>query len=768
MNLRKERSPARLYLAALVIPALVTVLMQVTWPFFESAPFALFLLAVTLCAWYGGFGPGLASILASLLLADYFFLRPFVSLRLATYDEGVRLLIFSGLGLFISVLSGLRHKGKQSAHFDTKRTRKHSQIMNVSLMVSPVNNTDDVLRGSSIIARDLTSSKQAEDKLRASEERYRSLFEDARDALYVHDLNGVYLSVNRAAEKLCGYPREEIIGKNFTDFIAPENVEEVRKNLFRKLVIQRGTSYEVEIVARDGRRVPVEVTSNLIYQDGIPVGVQGAARDISGRRRAEDAVREAERKYREIFENAEEGIFQSTFDGILITANPAMARMFGYASAEELLNASRQIVEKHYVQPERRVEFLRELRQKGAVRDFEYQAFRKDGSKVWISENVRAVFGADGKIAYCEGTATDITTRKQYQRALLDSEERFRATFEQSAVSTAMIDANGKFLQVNAALCDYLGYSENELLGLSILDVTHPKNRAAAAQRMNRLKTDLRSTIDREYRYVHKDGKVLWGDTKIVALLGTDSLPNYSIAVIQDVTERRLAHQALQNFSRRLIEAQETERQAIARELHDEIGQVLTAVRISLDSMRRNTGDLTVSRRVEDNLAVIDEALAKVRDLSLNLHPALLDDLGLQSALRWYSKRYSKQTGIKTELTIDGLDDDERLPSTLEIVSYRVMQEALTNVARHAKATRAAVALWRTEGCLVLSVKDNGVGFEVPPRQFRNATLGVRGMQERAEGAGGILELKSDRESGTEVLLILPLIDAGSNGHEEA
>ena len=136
----------------------------------------------------------------------------------------------------------------------------------------------------------IAERKQAEDELRESEERYRELFENARDAIYVHDLDGIYIRVNKAAERLSGYTREEIVGHNFWEFVAPEHIKHVREHFSTKLAQQGETTYECDVIAKDGRRVPVEVSSRAIYENGVLVGVQGMARDITERKWAQDAL----------------------------------------------------------------------------------------------------------------------------------------------------------------------------------------------------------------------------------------------------------------------------------------------------------------------------------------------------------------------------------------------------------------------------------------------------------------------------------------------
>lgn len=351
----------------------------------------------------------------------------------------------------------------------------------------------------------IAERKQAEVALRESEERYRELFENARDAIYVHDLDGAYIRVNKAAERLSGYSREEIVGHNFWEFIAPDHIKHVREHFCTKLAQRGETTYECDVISKDGRRVPVEVSSRAIYENGVLVGVQGMARDV---------------------------------------------------------------------------------------------------------------------------------------------------------------------------------------------------------------------------------------------------------------TERKWAQDALQMFSRQLIEAQEDERRRIARELHDQIGQVLTAVKMNLYTVQQVCSSSETRSYVKDNIEAVDEALRLVRDLSVDLRPPVLDDLGLATAIRWYVDRYTRRTGLNVAVVIDLPDENERFSRELETACFRIAQEALTNVVRHANAQHVLVQLEKEGSVLFLTIKDDGVGFDfdcLRQREPRATTLGLVSMHERAHAAGGIIYIDSKPRQGTEIRLSIPL-----------
>jgi len=227
----------------------------------------------------------------------------------------------------------------------------------------------------------------------------------------------------------------------------------------------------------------------------------------------------------------------------------------------------------------------------------------------------------------------------------------------------------------------------------------------------------------------------------------------------RDITERKLAQEGLKMFSRQLIEAQEDERRRIARELHDQVGQILIAIKMNLHTEQQVSQASEVCC-IKDNIEAVDEALRLVRDLSVELRPPVLDDFGLVTALHWYVDRYTKRTGLKVDVVIDMPDENERVSRELETACFRIAQEALTNIVRHAQANQVLLQLVKDGNVLLLSVKDNGVGFDpecLRKRAPRAATLGLISMQERAHAAGGTIEIDSAISHGTEVRLMLPL-----------
>ena len=266
--------------------------------------------------------------------------------------------------------------------------------------------------------RDITERKRAEEALRESEERYRSLFENASDGIGCLTADGIITSVNRGLEVMLGWSREEMVGEDYRKFHTPLSLIAEEARICRIRAGEKVSSIaEIELVHKDGSVVPVESRTRFIRDTaGKPIRVLAILRDITERKRAEKALRQAEEQYRSMFENALEGIFQTTPAGQILSANPAFARLLGYDSPEELKAQVTNVGTQLYADPHRRAEVLELLRQQSAVHGVESQLTRKDGSKVWASISARAVRDVTRAIRYYEGSIEDITQRRAVEQ----------------------------------------------------------------------------------------------------------------------------------------------------------------------------------------------------------------------------------------------------------------------------------------------------------------------------------------------------------------
>lgn len=262
--------------------------------------------------------------------------------------------------------------------------------------------------------------------------------------------------------------------------------------------------------------------------------------------------------------------------------------------------------------------------------------------------------------------------------------------------------------------------------------------------------------IYREERPPEAEGPFLAEERDLIHSLA-DSLASYLTRRRAELALRE-AHERLKALSQQLMEVQENERRRIAHDLHDEIGQALTVVKMNLQTMQRLTDTSAIAVPLLDSLGVIDQTLQHVRDLSLDLRPSLLDDLGLAPAVRWYLSRQAARTGWKIEVEVD--ESIQTPPQSVAIACFRVIQEAVTNIMRHSNATSVSVSLQQQEGDLVLRIRDNGVGFDVRSafdQAAEGKSMGLIGMQERVRGINGSLAIESEPGRGAEIRVRIPV-----------
>src|SRR6266404_6012530 len=279
-----------------------------------------------------------------------------------------------------------------------------------------------------VLANDVTEQKQAEVAVRESEERYRDLFENANDIIYTIDLAGNFTSLNQTGQLLTGYTLSEALAMNIAQVVAPDQLENVRQNLARKLETnQASTIYETEIITRSGRHLPLELSSRLIYQGGKPVGVQGIARDISARKGAEDALRDSEEKFRSIVETTNEWIWAINLDGKHTYTNPAIEHILGYKT-EEILGTN--VLD--FVHPEDRgvLEKLlkRRIREERGWTGLALRWKHKHEGYRYLESNGLPVFDPQGKLVGYRGADRDVTERKLAEAALSQQAERAALT----------------------------------------------------------------------------------------------------------------------------------------------------------------------------------------------------------------------------------------------------------------------------------------------------------------------------------------------------
>ncbi len=780
------------------------------------------------------------------------------------------------------------------------------------------------------VTRDVTQRKQAEQALRESEHLFSTITNASPALVWMAGTDSQCVYFNDPWLTFRGRQLHEELGNGWVEGVHPDDLVHCLNTYSTAFAARQPFSMEYRLRRYDGQY-------RWLVDNGIPryatngdfVGYIGTCLDISDRRQDEAT--------RRLF-------FDLPFIGMGITSsttnqwvqtNNCLCDILGYSQAE-----LQQMTWAELTHPDDLAadltHFNRVLRGETDGYTFDKRFVRKDGATVYATMDVKCLRQDDGAIELFVATVQDITERRRAEQHLRDSEERFRATFEQAAVGIAHVAPDGTWLRVNQTLCTLVGYSHDELLGLTLQAITHPDDLASDRGYIREMLAGQRQRYTIEKRYLRQDQSIVRVQLT-VSLVRDEQQPKYFIAVIQDITAAKQAEETLRHYAQRLqglhtmdrailaqfqphgvarsaltqlcqllncrqgivtlfdreaqqgeiiadiaddvlfpagtrlplsdfvfaqranhsrirrvksiaqlkhpplifqcflatnlrsaitvpllvngnvigevtladhrrdyfqadheeviqevtdhlaialqnarlfeqvtvdrqrlkdlssqlLETQETERRVLAHELHDEIGQALTAVKLSLRRLERLVDPALAGALLDDCVAITDNALQQVRNLSLDLRPSMLDDLGLVPALRWYVGRHAERTGLTERFTCDA--DLSQLSAQIKTACFRIVQEALTNVARHAQAQTVRIALVVSAQRLHLTIQDDGIGFNIDAlryAKFHGTSLGLLGMEERSLLIGGHLSFTSTPGQGTVVNLSVPLPSA--------
>jgi PAS domain S-box-containing protein len=452
-------------------------------------------------------------------------------------------------------------------------------------------------------------------------------------------------------------------------------------------------------------------------------------------------------QYRVLFEEASDAIVVTDGEGRIVEVNPAGCALVGYTGEELLGRPVRELLagEEQGNVPA----LVEELARRGYLR-VEQTLVRKEGSGVLLETMTSAL--SDGRLL---GTARDVSERRRAEQALRESEEIFRRLIE-AAFDGVAIHEQGMILEVNEPLARMFGYEPREMIGMSTLDLAAPESRELVRQSV---------VAGREQPYeamgLRRDGTKFHGELcgKAVTWRGKKA----RVVAVRDISERKRAEQSLrqlaalrQAVTSKIIGAQEQERQRLARELHDVVGQMLAVLKMQIDWISGRADHAADVRLAADQLtAKLDETLLVVRELAHGLRPPVLDDLGVSCALETLAQETVQRSGIRCEVEIAEVAG---VPAPVGTALYRIAQEALANCLRHSGAQGLRLALEHDEaaGLLVLTVEDDGRGIAAEERDSPHS-LGIASMRERAELLGGEIAVERRASGGTRVRVQIPL-----------
>lgn len=608
-------------------------------------------------------------------------------------------------------------------------------------------------------------------------EAYRRFFEQSLDALFVVGPDGRILEASKSATDLLRYSKRQMRMMSLRDLYAQAAEHEIIwRDLSRKGYMK---DRQAKLRKRDGTEIDCLVTMTTdLMDDGDVRQYHCMIRNVNEYERTLEALRESERRYSLLAESIMDVIWIMDMNFQLTYLSPSVERMRGYTVQEVMSQRLDETLPPESLQ--KAIGLIEEeiLNKKSPKDPFRLGTVAlemtcKGGGTVWTESRVTLLYGPDGYPAGLMGVTRDVTDRRKMEESLRDSERRYRLLAENITDVIWVADMNLNRTYVSPSAKSLQGYKSAEEIPQNVQHLLTPASFAVARETFarelaaeRRKKKNVHRSWTLELELKRKDGSTVWTEDRITFLRDGNGKPTGYLGVTRDISLRKHAEDALRSLSRRLVEVQEIERRGIARELHDHIGQELTGLKLFLEMVSRLPPQL-VKARLSEAQRSINELVARVQDLSLDLRPAMLDDLGLVPALLWHFERFTSQTGVHVAFKHRGIQT--RFAPEIETAVYRIVQEGLTNVARHAGVVETTVRLLLNKGILGVYIEDEGIGFDVDAAFARGTSSGLTGMHERATLLGGQFEIISAPGAGTLLVAKFPISFSAKTGraHEQ-
>jgi len=615
--------------------------------------------------------------------------------------------------------------------------------------------------------QDITERKQVEKKYRKLEANYRAIFDAANDAIFIHDIEtGAILDVNQRMCEMFGYSREEARKLNVQDLSSGEHPYTQEEALRRIKEAAKGEPQLFEWRAKDksGRFFWAEVNLKCAVIGGKKV-LLAILRDISERKEASQEIASYSERLKYLLGATTVVIYTAQtggdYEATFISDN--VEKVTGYKARQFVEDRSFWISNVHPDDLEQVYSEVSKLFE-GGEHTYEYRFKRSDGTYIWVSDQMRLVRDAAGQPKEIVGYWMDITERKRAEEALRESEERYRAIFEQAADSIVLVDGEtGALLEFNDKAHENLGYTHEEFRKLKIPDFEVIESTEEVAKHIEKIIREGADTFETRHR--RKDGQIrdIVVSSRAISIGGKDFVQS----IWRDVTERKRAEEKLLEDKRQLCSlaselslTEERERRDIAKGLHDDIIQPLVFLDVKLKSLLKRDAGRELSDSSEQVQEIIAKLIDEIRTVTFDLSSPVLYELGLEAAVKeWLTTEVEEKHGLKTVFKGDGLS--KRLGQDMRGFLYKAVRELVTNIIKHANARNIEVSISTADGNVIISVRDDGKGFDVRDKEKlrfnKHHGYGLFNIRERLKSYGGALAIDSKIGKGTEIIITMPL-----------
>ncbi|MDY6973220.1 MAG: PAS domain S-box protein [Thermodesulfobacteriota bacterium] len=612
-----------------------------------------------------------------------------------------------------------------------------------------------------VISRDVTDGILMQKALQEEKAFNESLLKSLPDMLLVIDKKREITYASDGFAEIAGVALEDLMGKSLQQVVkdlrilSPEMTEIVTERMKRRLRTGETTEgAELELLTSSGERVPcIYSASPIRHPDGDIIGAVAIIKDIAEQKRSEAKLRESELKYRSLTEGINDGYVVAQDDKIVF-ANVRSSEICGY-ELKDMMGKPLKLFLPLSVQDKWTGRYMAGWAGNVLSSQYEIELLKKDGECVPVELSV-------GTIQY-EGRPAaavlirDITKRRQAETELLESEKRYRGIFETAEGGIGIISNDSILLDVNPNMSRMFGYSHNELIGRRAEYLFHPDCQDDLDRLISQIESGRKESF--ESLGVRKDGQSFSFEVRGTRLVYRNQ-PAF-LGILTDITAHKQAEEKLResreelrNLAIHIQSVREEERTAIAREIHDDLGQALTAIKMDISWLAKRTPkhQQPIIEKTQAVTRLIDRTIRTVQRLARKLRPGLLDDLGLTAAIEWQAEEFQIRTGIECDLSLD--PEEIILDEEHSTAIFRIFQETLTNVVRHAHATRLWVSLKEGRGTLEMVVRDNGRGI-TDEQIYSSQSFGLIGIRERVYPWGGDVKFKGVPGKGTTVVVNL-------------
>lgn len=596
--------------------------------------------------------------------------------------------------------------------------------------------------------KELLESRENE---KQASKKYIELYDFAPSGIFSLSKEGEIIDLNLTGAKILSKDRQYLKGSRFGFFVTDETKPVF--NLFLERVIKNRVKESCEVILLSDNDTQLYVQ---LFGIATKNGEQCllTLNDITERKLGEQLLLESEIKYRTFFENSIDAIILTGPDGKILSVNQAACNMSGF-SEDELIGIGRSGVED--VTDPRLSVLIEERKRNGKARG-EVSLLRRDGTH-FNAEISSAIFKNHDGQKLTSMIIRDVTKQKNDEQKIQEREKRFRAIFYQAPIAMALIDMQGHPIICNLPFSKMLGYSSDELTKMKFTEFTYPEDIDKDMNQFTDLLAGKISGYNMEKRYIHKNGDLIWANLFVTTLSDDNGKLSEIIAMVEDITDRKNAEEEIRKANEireqliaHMTEIRENERALISREIHDQLGQSLTALKLDLnwlEAKMNNTPE--IKEKLSGMVNIITLTIKDVQRISSELRPGILDDLGLAAAIEWYAEEFEKRSNLIIKLD---LDEVQAPNGQANLALFRVMQESLTNIIRHAKAKSVNISLHEMNEHIVLDIEDDGIGMSVEKLNSIHS-LGLLGMHDRIKQVGGTLDILCGSDAGTKIRICI-------------